>query len=426
MSYHFESLTRLQRVLRIVTERLVQDCATPGAAAPEWDSLHWQVAPVVAAMHGISPLLSRRIPAATPAAWREFLQQQSEHTFLRHRKIAALCEKIHRQAVESRLAAVALKGVALHQLGLYQPGERPMADVDLLVRPCDETAAIGLIDSLGYRELYSSRRERTFGPLETAASNSVGEHRDNPVKLELHTHIAERLPLRPVDITEALLPAADAAGLDSYASPGALMLHLLLHAAGSMRAHSVRFIQLTDIAALAPRLDEQQWRVALCDAHGAGAWWIYPPLALVARYYASSIPAQVLRQAAKACPKLLRRVARGRTVSEVSQSRLRMTFFMGFEWCRTPADAIGFVRDRALPTAETRQEQAGYAAHHAWAANNSWYRASAPKRALRWLFTRPARLATLHALRAVQEGQPEIAKQASSAAIGDRNSTRTC
>ncbi|HEY3808620.1 MAG TPA: nucleotidyltransferase family protein [Steroidobacteraceae bacterium] len=413
------SLTALQRMLRAITERLAQDCVCQSPGAPDWDGLHWQVAQVVAAMHGISPLLSGTAAAETPAAWRDFLLRQREHTLLRHQRIVALQTRIDRLARESHLAAVALKGAALHALELYAPGERPMADLDLLVRPADETAAMTLIDSLGFRELYNSRRERTFAPAETASFHPFGEHRDNPIKIELHTHVAEDLPLRQVDISESLLPAVGAAGLRPYASLAALMSHLLLHAAGGMRQFGVRCIQLNDIARLAPRLDAGQWRAVLCDARGAPGWWVYPPLALVARYYASAIPAQVLAQAASACPAMLRRVAERRTLSDVSQSRLRMTFFMGFEWCRTPAEAAAFVRERVFPGAETRKEVAARVPHLAWAAGSPWYRLSRPRRALRWLFTRPARVATLHSLQA-------IAKPVASAAEGDGNPTRTC
>ena len=59
------------------------------------------------------------------------------------------------------------------------------------------------------------------------------------------------------------------------------MRHLLLHAAGNMRAHALRLVQLHDIALLAPRLDAAAWerlldtpesrRRQLVDVAGAGS-----------------------------------------------------------------------------------------------------------------------------------------------------------
>ena len=66
------------------------------------------------------------------------------------------------------------------------------------------------------------------------------------------------------------------------------MLHLLLHAAGNMRAHALRLVQLQDIAMLAGRLTDDEWRdwSTLPETSG-GAWWMLPVLALAARYYAA-------------------------------------------------------------------------------------------------------------------------------------------
>src|ERR1700733_7579504 len=48
----------LQAMLRKITERFARELADPAPLAPEWSEFEWIVARAVAAMHGISPLLS--------------------------------------------------------------------------------------------------------------------------------------------------------------------------------------------------------------------------------------------------------------------------------------------------------------------------------------------------------------------------------
>src|SRR3546814_13507435 len=62
------------------------------------------------------------------------------------------------------LAVVPLKGVALHALELYAPGERPMADIDLLVREGDAGMAVAMLQGLGYVESYAQWKHRVFKP----------------------------------------------------------------------------------------------------------------------------------------------------------------------------------------------------------------------------------------------------------------------
>jgi len=72
------------------------------------------------------------------------------------------------------IAAVALKGAALHAIGLYAIGERPMADIDLLVRPADaeRTAAVDRIAGLSRSS--ASWKERVFTPIVERAAGGLG------------------------------------------------------------------------------------------------------------------------------------------------------------------------------------------------------------------------------------------------------------
>lgn len=392
-------LRLLERLMRETTEALALQCASPSRLPPAWGELHWCMAEAVAAIQGVSPLLSRRLGWQGPPRWREFLDQQWRHTADRHRSIGALLARIETAAREARLSMVALKGVALHDLALYAPGERPMADLDLLVGEPDLGACIALLGSLGYREAYRTRRERTFEPQAPGRAAPLGEHADNAVKIELHTRVVERLPVREADLTPLLLPDPADPGLHRYRSAAALMAHLLLHAAGNIRARSLRLIQVNDIAALAGRLRAGDWQSALNGA-GDGAWWAYPPLAMTARYFPGSVPAAALARARAACPPLLRARCERQRLSDVSLSYLWIQFCPGIEWCHSLSQALRFLQHRVFPDRHMRAEIRQCERTQPWALGTSWSRASRPRRIARWLLTRCPRDATMAPIRA--------------------------
>jgi len=391
-------LKTVARVIRETTEALAFECARPTAQAPAWDELHWCLAQAVAAIQGVSALLSHRLRWRGPLAWQEFLDEQRRHTLGRHQRIAVLIGLLDVAARDARLSLVALKGAALHDLGLYAPGERPMADVDLLVGESNLAASVAMLESLGYRQSYRTRRERVFEPIGRKESSHFGEHAGSAIKIELHTRIAESLPVREVDISELLLPQAGHPGLQRYRSLSDLMTHLLLHAAGGIRTRALRLIQINDIAALAPRLDAQQWEQVL-GKQRAAAWWAFPPLAFAARYFPDVIPAPVLARARAACPALLRTLCERQQLADVSLSDLWIRSFPGLEWCRSLPEALLYMQRRVFPDRQTRAEIRHCEATQLWARNTPWTKASRPRRIARWLLTRCPRDVTMAPIR---------------------------
>ena len=160
------SLKILRAGLRRTTEALAADLAAPRAdgSTPDWNTLEWQLAMAAAAAHGVSPLLCGR-SAWKNAPWQSFLESQREHVADRHMRIVALLDRIDRKARAAGIAIVPLKGSALHALGVYLPGERPMADIDLLVREATRDSYAGLSQELGYVVAFVTWKHRVFKPL---------------------------------------------------------------------------------------------------------------------------------------------------------------------------------------------------------------------------------------------------------------------
>src|SRR5690606_31279172 len=122
----------LARALRKTTEQLARELTQPSDSAPAWTELEWTVARAAATMQGITVLLAGSLRWRGPPSWESFLLEERERAVVRDLRIGQLLERLDATARDAGIACVALKGSALRELGIYRPGERPMADIDLL------------------------------------------------------------------------------------------------------------------------------------------------------------------------------------------------------------------------------------------------------------------------------------------------------
>lgn len=380
-------------ILRRTTERLAREVVDPSTEAPNWSDLEWAIARASAAMQGISTLLANRVPWSGPPIWQSFLTEQKEQSLLCFAKAGSLIDRIDDALRRSGIPAVALKGSAIRKLDLYAPGERPMSDVDLLVRPVDLESARAALESLDYQLSYTTSRHAIFAPRDISQPPGFGEHVENPLRIELHTAVGEALPFRKVDITAAIDGGEWRSGLNAYPRLAVLLMHVALHTAGNMRAHSLRQIQLLDIAALGRELDDDDWHWLL--TRGAErAWWIFPSLFLSERYCTASVPADVLGEARKICPRLLRAAVARSDLTDVSWSNLRIPAFPGIAWSRTPLEAMRFMRSRLLPSRAALAELEQDRRHNESLNRVPWYGLRHGSRILRWMVSHPPRVQT--------------------------------
>jgi hypothetical protein len=388
-------LKQIEAALRKTTEVLATELAAPTSSAPDWTDFEWCIARSAAAMHGISPLLSSTLRWRGPESWECFLREQRNHTFLRHQRIARLLADIGARAVRDGIAIVPLKGAALHEIGLYRPGERPMADIDLLVKNTDAQAAARLLGACGYHGTFTMWKHRIFEPDATIGPTGLGEHAHNPIKIDLHVKVAERLPFVDRDISALVFPPQPVAGLNAYPSLSSLMIHLLMHAAGNMCVKGIRLLQLHDIALLSRRMTGSDWEAVLPEGIGETFSWMLPPLALTARYYPGAIPARAIARAESKCSWLLRRFGCGQALSDVSLSNLRMQAFPGIEWSHSAQEAFGYVVNRVKPDPETVAVRKEAVKTYPNSASFSWPHLSHWQRVVCWVFYRQPRMATL-------------------------------
>lgn len=280
-----------------------------------------------------------------------------------------------------------------------------MADIDLLVRPADAERAAEMLAAVGYVQTATMWKHQVFEPARYPATAAlpVGEHADYPVKVELHTRIAERLPLTETDITEWVFPLHAEAGLNPYPSSTALLLHLLLHAAGNMSVRALRLMHWHDIARLAARATPEDWEELLAAGRAPKAlWWALPPLALLNRYQPGLVPVHVLAALRAACPWALRRMCRRASLAQMSYASLAISAFPAMPWCSSLGERLRYARQRILPDAEQRATRRVTAGEQ-WAVQRSWSHQSQGRRVLHWLVSRPPRQASMYIVQAVLE-----------------------
>ena len=390
----------VQQALRATTERLAHELACPTCETPDWSEFEWRAARAAAAIHGVGPLLASTLRWQGPPGWQTFLADQRAHTRERYARMQRLAQLLDERARESGIPMVALKGAALHALGFYTPGERPMADLDYLVEEPDMPAATALLEAHSFQVELHCWRNRIFKP-DGATAGGLGEHRDNHIKIELHWRIRERLPLEVTDISESVYPPVPRAGFNPYPSLAALLMHLVLHAAGSMTSGEVRLMHLHDLALVCGRMQPQDWESIL--RHGGpgrrAPWWFLPPLQLASRYYANIVPDAVLLELQHSCPARLRRFIASRSLTDLSLSSVWIRAFPGLGWSRSLRESARYVFRRVCPDAEARSIRQDGMAHAAWGSDGSWQGLSQKSRIIRWMTSRPTRPATMYVIR---------------------------
>jgi Uncharacterised nucleotidyltransferase len=195
--------------------------------------LDWEIVVGLAVREGIAPLLhfhlrrlellqrlprpaSLRLTAVATGAWAT--------NAVREDRWAEATATLRQAGVE----VITLKGTVLAQTVYPEPWVRPMADIDLLVRPADRAAALEVLRGLGYRTP-GDEADRL------AASRSFTELVRDGTLIDLHWHAARYLRFEGVvrvdhdGLWRRARPFVTPAGWSLTLCPEDLLLHLILH-----------------------------------------------------------------------------------------------------------------------------------------------------------------------------------------------------
>ena len=264
--------------------------------------------------HGLAPILVRdRIAAAAVAAsaipddLRGWLELEDERNRLRIERLLDELAAALRAFAVAGLPVMPLKGAILATRPGSDPFRRPMADLDLLVRPSDRDAARATLTSLGYRRRPERNRRPTHDTFELPGNDRVvavgGEHPDNPRRIELHTEVRRHLWtwVDDDDLTRFLWAGAiEGTVLGELAvlpRAPALGAHLAIHATSDLLMARGRLIQWLDLAEVAGGLSGAAGRLPGIDrvdslelATVPHPRLVYPALRLAARRLAARLP----------------------------------------------------------------------------------------------------------------------------------------
>lgn len=223
--------------------------------------------PAVIFNQGIGPYLHFRYRdkpfySALRPELQTFLAREYEWNSRRIERMQAELKELLAESGRIGIAVMPLKGSLITSLGTYEPGIRPMADLDLLIRPSDRENFAEILRKRGYQlqnsENNYSKHDRYIRPSERVVSWE-GEHPDNPRPIEVHTEIRRRLwgDVGSFDISSWLWSGSEnglVLGEQAWIPKiDSLLLHVALHATENLLIGKGRLIQWLDLAYLAVR-----------------------------------------------------------------------------------------------------------------------------------------------------------------------------
>ncbi|MCH7840353.1 MAG: nucleotidyltransferase family protein [Planctomycetes bacterium] len=154
-------------------------------------------------------------------------------TGLGNARMMLLLERIAAKFNDVDVPLIVLKGGALNLTVYERLHQRPMDDLDLLIRPEDVDRALGLIEELGGQRGESQVRGDFFPRFHYETEYTIGSI--HPVKIDLHVR-----PFRPLRYArlvpeDALWSRAESVAIGGarilVPSPDDMLLHLATHAA---------------------------------------------------------------------------------------------------------------------------------------------------------------------------------------------------
>lgn len=282
--------------LEVISATMATWLTEPCPTDPGWAPSQWQMFKKVCRVHGVAPLLHEKL---RQAAWLEpdlkaWLAEQYQFNARRLAKMHQELDDILRLFQQNSVPVMPLKGSVLSANVYKNPAWRPMADLDILVRPDDFERSTNLLKQLGYEpEVAHWKHTEFIKPDNRTVVSKTVEHPDNPRGVELHRYCRETFAGPTVDLTGVMWDSAQFGPLRGQsvmlASPELLWLHLVIHATYHAWQGRGRLIHLVDLAYLTPQLGSLQ---PLLER--VGARFTYPALKLLDKYFPAILEPTIL------------------------------------------------------------------------------------------------------------------------------------
>ena len=243
------------------------------APLPQLDVDRLRAAGLATGLTAAVGVLAGRLGVELPPPWRPFLTEQVEAVAARRRRYATLTPRVLRALHDAGVAATPVKGAVLADAVWPVPDARPMADIDLIVRPADRERAVRALLDAGLQ-----RSSRTAGEdvLLAWGDGSRGaidrESAGHNGKVEIHPGWVSEVHHYAIDDGGWLLGQADEGELAGAPSrvlpPAVLTVHALGHLSVCAIRAEVRALNVLDIVLAIAAFDESDGDafVLACDA----------------------------------------------------------------------------------------------------------------------------------------------------------------
>jgi len=233
-----------------------------------WDEVHWVIARQVIFTQGLGAVLYRKIAdtevgSGLPVEFLSWLQSAYLNNKARNTRLYEDLLILLAEANRDGIEVMPLKGILLAQKYYPDIGLRPMADLDLLVRPGDRQRIAAILTKHGYAYIPSPSIYPNHDYYLNTGGELVidyqGENPDNPRPVEIHVVVRRSMwgDVSTIDLTESLWEGSKGSEISGehvcLPSRQSLLTHVLLHALQHFLISTGRVIMWLDIAALAPQ-----------------------------------------------------------------------------------------------------------------------------------------------------------------------------
>jgi hypothetical protein len=237
----------------------------PAALQELADDVDWHVVTGLARHHRLSGQLATALQGHTGAreplgglATRLLQERDERRDRYAAEVLPQLDELCHALAVEG-IVPTLLKGAALVATGVYSAGERPMADIDMLVDPARVDAASAVLLGLGYRSR-ADARSRAWARLHHY-QDPAWHHPSRALPVEVHWGL--QVPTHRLRFDPAALRHIDVAvggTVVQCLAPNDQLTHLALHFWHD-RSYGLTGAlgQLWDVRRCSPDDDDARW-----------------------------------------------------------------------------------------------------------------------------------------------------------------------
>lgn len=320
-----------------------ESLATAGAPAnsllASWDEAEWEAAIWVVYWQNSLPWLAQRLRAtgiAIPGALEQQLWDIEADSRERTRRMLDNTVELLEALAARGIEALLLKGAVLAASYYPDPLLRPLADLDLLVRPRDLQASIEATRQLGYHFYSRSAEDIVF--LRGDRKRNIWAA-DNVHPVELHYKLTEEYAGVGYDMAEAMWGRSGRKPFwqeqDALVPlPSALLHHVCAHATSDWLIQRGRLMHLDDIRKIAAHMEEADWSAFQTAVMPSHARFVYPALAFAGKYCRISIPEAILDYLRSNCPPNLLAWIHATELADNSESNPAIRSGIGLDMAR--------------------------------------------------------------------------------------------